>query len=62
VQQLARRWMGLAGEFTGGNPGIEKSVGRMWKEETNIAGFDTANMRKLMEYVGKAMQAAKKAG
>lgn len=60
VQQLARRWMGLVGEFTAGNPGIEKAVGRMWKEETTIAGFDTANMRKLMEYVGKAMAAAKK--
>jgi MerR family transcriptional regulator, thiopeptide resistance regulator len=37
VQQLARRWMGLVQEFTGGNPGIEKSVGRMYKEETVVA-------------------------
>jgi DNA-binding transcriptional MerR regulator len=61
VQQLARRWMGLVGEFTGGNPGIEKAVGHMWQQETTVAGFDTANMRKLMEYIGKAGQAAKKA-
>jgi DNA-binding transcriptional MerR regulator len=60
VQQLAHRWMGLVQEFTGGNPGIARSVGRMWQEETNIAGFDTANMRKLMDYIGKATQAGKK--
>jgi DNA-binding transcriptional MerR regulator len=59
VQQLARRWMELVREFTGGNPGIEKSMGNMWKEETNVHGFDTANMRKLMGYVGQAMAAGK---
>lgn len=60
VQQLARRWMGLVQEFTGGNPGITQSLGRMYKEETAVAGLDTAHMRQMMEYVGKAMAAAKK--
>ena len=60
VQQLARRWMGLVQEFTGGNPGITQSLGRMYKEETTVAGMDTAPMRQMMEYVGKAMAAAKK--
>jgi MerR family transcriptional regulator, thiopeptide resistance regulator len=60
VQQLARRWMGLVQEFTGGNPGITQSLGRMYKEETTVAGMDTAHMRQMMEYVGKAMAAAKK--
>lgn len=59
VQQLAQRWMGLVREFTAGNPGIEKSVGRIWREETTVAGIDTANMRQMMEYVGKAMAAGK---
>jgi MerR family transcriptional regulator, thiopeptide resistance regulator len=60
VQQLARRWMGLVQEFTGGNPGITQSLGRMYKEETTVAGMDTAHMRQMMEYVGKAMAATKK--
>jgi DNA-binding transcriptional MerR regulator len=59
VQQLARRWMGLVREFTGGNPGIEKSLGRVYQEETNVAGMNTAHMRPMMEYVGKAMAAKK---
>jgi DNA-binding transcriptional MerR regulator len=59
VQQLARRWMGLVQEFTGGNPGIARSVGRMYQEETTVAGLDTAYMRQMMEYVGKAMAAKK---
>jgi MerR family transcriptional regulator, thiopeptide resistance regulator len=33
VMALARRWMGLINEFTGGDPGIERSVGRLWKEQ-----------------------------
>lgn len=60
VQQLARRWMGLVQEFTGGHPGIAQSLGRMYKEETTVAGLDTAHMRQMMEYVGKAMAASKK--
>ncbi|HKI01697.1 MAG TPA: MerR family transcriptional regulator [Thermoanaerobaculia bacterium] len=60
VQQLAGRWMGLIQEFTGGNPGIEKSLGRMYREETAVAGMDTSHMQPMMEYVGKAMAAAKK--
>ncbi len=62
VQQLARRWSGLVREFTGGNPGIEKAVGRVWREETTVAGIDSANMRRLMEYIGRAQGAAGKGG
>jgi DNA-binding transcriptional MerR regulator len=60
VQQLARRWSGLVREFTGGNPGIEKSVARVWQEESTVAGIDTAGMRRMMEYIGRAMAAGKK--
>lgn len=59
VQALARRWKELVEEFTGGDPGIAQSVGRMWQEETNIHGMDTGNMRSLMGYVQKAWAAGK---
>ncbi|MFL6234250.1 MAG: MerR family transcriptional regulator [Thermoanaerobaculia bacterium] len=59
VQALARRWKELVEEFTGGDPGITKSVGRMWQEETTIHGMDTGNMRSLMGYVQKAWAAGK---
>jgi len=59
VQQLARRWTELVREFTAGKPGIEKSVARVWREETTVVGIDTANMRKMMEYIGRAQTAGK---
>ncbi|HET9210377.1 MAG TPA: MerR family transcriptional regulator [Thermoanaerobaculia bacterium] len=59
VQALARRWKELVEEFTGGDPGIAKSVGRMWQEETNIHGMDTAHMRSMMGYMQKAWAAGK---
>jgi DNA-binding transcriptional MerR regulator len=59
VQQLARRWKELVEEFTGGDPGIAKSLGRMWREETTVHGMDTGNMRSLMGYVQKAWAAGK---
>ena len=55
VRQLAKRWMELVHEFTGGNPGIEKSVRTMWQQEQSIHGIETAPMRELMEYVSKAL-------
>lgn len=60
VQQLARRWMDLIQEFTGGDPGIERSVSNMWRHEETIHGMDTGPMRELMEYVSRAMAAASK--
>ena len=55
VQALAARWVGLIGEFTGGDPGIERSLGSTWQEEKNIHGIDTAEVRKLGEYVSRAL-------
>ena len=51
VQQLAKRWMELVGEFTGGNPEIERSVGNMWRQEETVHGIDTGRMREMMAYV-----------
>jgi DNA-binding transcriptional MerR regulator len=55
VQALAARWMGLVGEFTGGDPGIQRSLGSMWQQEENIHGIDTARMREMMEYINRAL-------
>lgn len=57
VQSLARRWIELVNEFTGGDPGIERSVSNMWRQETEIQGLDTGQMREMMAYVSQAMAA-----
>jgi DNA-binding transcriptional MerR regulator len=58
VQDMARRWVGLVNEFTGGDPGIFKSLSNMYANEDNVRGMDVPPMRKMMEYVQKAMAAA----
>ena len=55
VQSLASRWMERVNEFTGGDPGIARSVGNMWQQEENIHGIDTAEMRRMMAYISRAM-------
>jgi DNA-binding transcriptional MerR regulator len=59
VQALARRWMGLVHEFTGGNPGIEKSLKTMYREEPTVHGMDTGPMKEMMGYIQKAVAAGK---
>lgn len=61
VQQLARRWKELVQQFTGGDPGIGQSLGRLWQEEPAVRGKDTAPIRELMGYVQKAWEAGKTA-
>ena len=61
VQALARRWMGLVREFTGGDPGIEKGLRTMYEQEPNVAGMDTAPMREMRTYIDKAIAASKTA-
>jgi DNA-binding transcriptional MerR regulator len=58
VQELARRWMGLINEFTGGDPGIAKSLRNMYSNENTIHGMDLQAMRPMFEYIQKAMAAA----
>jgi DNA-binding transcriptional MerR regulator len=62
VQALARRWMGLVNEFTGGNPGIAKAAGQVWQQEQSIHGYDTAGMREMMAYISRAIAASKAGG
>jgi DNA-binding transcriptional MerR regulator len=61
VQQLARRWQELVQEFTGGDPGVTQSLGRVWQEETTVHGMDTGPMRQLMGYIQKAWEVGKTA-
>ena len=58
VQRLAARWMGLVAEFTGGDPGIERSLGNVWRQEETIHGVDTAEMRGMMQYISRASAAS----
>jgi DNA-binding transcriptional MerR regulator len=59
VRELARRWMGLIQEFTGGNPGIESSLKNMYQQESTVHGMDTGPMKEMMGYIRKAMEAGK---
>jgi DNA-binding transcriptional MerR regulator len=55
VQDIARRWMGLVKEFTGGDPGIAKSLANMYQNEDNVRGMDVKGMRPMFEYIQKAL-------
>ena len=62
VQAMARRWMALVNEFTGGDPGIEHSLGRLWQEQgdTIVAQHGMQHdPRVVMEYIGRAMALVK---
>jgi hypothetical protein len=62
VQAMARRWMALIEEFTGGDPGIARSMGRLWQDQGD-ALVAQHNMphdpRDVQEYIGRAMAAAR---
>jgi MerR family transcriptional regulator, thiopeptide resistance regulator len=58
VRELARRWVGLVNEFTGGDPGIFKSLRNLYANEDNVAGMNVPVMRPMNDYIGKAMAAA----
>ena len=58
AQELARRWFALVSGFTGGDPGIFKSLKRMYQNEDTVRGMDVAAMRPGMEWIEKAAAAA----
>jgi MerR family transcriptional regulator, thiopeptide resistance regulator len=65
VLNLARRWMSLINEFTGGNPGVAQSVKRLWQEQGDqiIAQHHMQNdPRELFEYLGPALETLKGSG
>jgi hypothetical protein len=61
VQALARRWQALIDEFTGGDPGIAASLGRLWMEQgpTLAAQHGSDYDPRVFEYIGKALAATR---
>ncbi len=62
VLSLAKRWQGLINEFTGGDAGIERSVGRLWKEQGDnlVASHGSQHdSHDVFEYIGQALAAVK---
>ena len=56
VQELAKRWMGLVREFTGGDPGIAKSVAKVYRSEPDLhKRLDCVPTPEMMEYMMKAI-------
>ncbi|OJW22056.1 MAG: hypothetical protein BGO49_14885 [Planctomycetales bacterium 71-10] len=55
---LARRWFDLIAAFTGGDPGLFRSLKAMYENEDRIRGMDVAAMRPMMDWIGKAAEAA----
>lgn len=58
AQEFARRWFGLVAEFTGGDPGIFRSLRKMYQNEDAVAGMDVKGMRSMQEYIEQARRAA----
>jgi MerR family transcriptional regulator, thiopeptide resistance regulator len=61
VQALAARWQGLVREFTGGNPGIEKSLRTMYANESpqDMHPAVDPRIKEYGEYIAKAVAAGK---
>lgn len=59
VRSLAGRWRALVEEFTGGDPGIARSLQTMYQSESTIHGMDMAPMREMIDYIGQALAAPK---
>lgn len=57
VQRLARRWVELVREFTGGDPGIAASLSTMYRQEPEVQSRTGLDPR-LFEYIGLARAAA----
>ena len=55
MQALAARWRGLIEQFTGGDPGIRESLGRMYREEGVEKASRGAVSSDVMAYVGQAL-------
>jgi len=68
AQALAKRWMALVKEFSGGNRGVEKALAGFWKTSgvalvSQLGLRDSATgptMQEYMAYIAKAMKAGKR--
>jgi DNA-binding transcriptional MerR regulator len=57
TKPLAERWLALVMSFTGGDPGIFKSLQAMYQNEDNVRGMDVKAMRPQNEYLEKVRAA-----
>lgn len=64
MQELARRWQGLVEEFTGGDPGITASLGKVWRGEPGLAQKHQVGSLDgpMFEYIGRAVAAIREEG
>jgi len=59
MQVLAQRWMELIQQFTGGDPGIEQSLNRMYQQEgSEVASRGTVDSA-MFEHMGRAIATLK---
>jgi DNA-binding transcriptional MerR regulator len=58
AQDLAKRWWALVSGFTGGDPGIYRSLRNMYQSEPTVMGKDTQAMQPGMDWILKAAAAA----
>lgn len=61
VQELAKRWMNLVREFSGGNREIEKALETSYKEDSSQEGRLDPRMLEYMEYISKATSSNRQA-
>lgn len=54
IRPLARKWKALVREFSGGDSGIEASLGRMYAQEEQVHGMPTGPMREMMAWLSQA--------
>jgi hypothetical protein len=59
VQELVKRQHALVLAFSGGDPGIEQSLKRMWTEQGPALAAQYGYDPKLLEYLARANEAAK---
>ena len=60
VQALAKRWMGLVQEFTGGDPGITQSLGNVYRNETDMhERYDNVPDPEMMQSIARACDASR---
>jgi DNA-binding transcriptional MerR regulator len=58
AQSMAKRWMEKAKEFTGGDPGIEASLKKMYSDPANVERY--AGGQAVGEFIEKALESMKK--
>ncbi len=59
VAPLAKRWMELVKEFTGGHPGVENKVGNIYQQKGQqivMGDPNGANMAECINYIQKALK------